>query len=268
MIRRRFAPILMIAILALAVGCQAPATPKATTAPQTATIQRGNLTATLSAAGTVAAESQVVLAFQSSGQVKEMDVQVGDQVKAGQVLAKLDAPSLELGVTKAQVALDTAKVKLQQTQEGSKPEDVASARASLASAQAAYQAALHKYNLNDAQQAVARAQVDKAKATLQRDQLAYDWEAHNWLDPDPTQSSQKQALDDAQTAYDLAVAAYNQQAVDINDSALQSAASQVAQAQYQLDNLLNTPTPESITQAEAAVKQSEADLQQAQLQLA
>jgi uncharacterized membrane protein YjfL (UPF0719 family) len=60
MIRRRIAPILIVAILALAVGCQAA--PKATTASQTATIQRGNLTATLSAAGVVAAESQAAKA--------------------------------------------------------------------------------------------------------------------------------------------------------------------------------------------------------------
>jgi len=42
----------------------------------------------------------------------------------------------------------------------------------------------------------------------------------------------------------------------------------VAQAQYQLDNLLNTPTPEALAQAQAQVKQDEASLQQAQVQLA
>ena len=61
---------------------------------------------------------------------------------------------------------------------------------------------------------------------------------------------------------------YNQTAAGINDSALQSAASAVAQAQYQLDDLLNTPTPEDVASAEAQVKQDEASLQQAQLQLA
>lgn len=260
---------LMAILVAVAlVGCQARSSSTATTAQQTAVIQRGDLKAVLSAAGTVTASSQVVLPFQNSGQVKAINVKVGDQVKAGQVLAQLDAPDLELGVVKAQIALETAKLRLRQTQSGPKPSEIESARASLASAQAAYQAALDKYNLNDAQLAVARAQVDKAKATLERARLAYEWEKHNWLDKDPTRSSQKQALDDAQTAYDLAVAAYNQQAAGINDSALRSAASQVAQAQYQLDKLLNTPTREDIIQAEAAVKQSEASLQQAQSQLA
>jgi RND family efflux transporter MFP subunit len=257
----------MLLVAVVLVGCQAQATTNSA-APQTAAIQRGNLTATISAAGTVTAEAQVSLMFQNAGQVKEISVKVGDKVEAGQILARLDAPDLELSVAKAQTSLDTAMLQLQQTKEGPMPSDIASARASLTSAQAAYQAALQKYDLSDAQLAVARAQVDKAKATLERAQLAYNWEANNWLDPDPTRSAQKESLDNAQTAYDLAVAAYNQQAAGINDSSIRSAASQVAQAQYQLDNLLNTPTPESVAQAEAAVKQAQASLDQAQSQLA
>jgi HlyD family secretion protein len=133
---------------------------------------------------------------------------------------------------------------------------------------AAYQDALNKYGLTDAQLAVARAQVDKAAATVQRAQLAYNWEANNWLDPNPSLSAQATALSDAQAAYTLTVAAYNQQAATINNSAIQSAASQVAQAQSALDKLLATPAPEDVAAAEAAVKQNEASLQQAQLALA
>jgi len=258
---------LVVILMALMlVGCEGQAS--AQSATQTATVQRGNLTATLSTAGTVAAQAQVTLAFQTSGQIKAINVKTGDQVKAGQVLAQLDSTALEMAVAKAQVALETSQVNLQQTKEGPTAAEVQSAKASLASAQAAYQAALNKYDLSDAQLAVARAQVDKAKATLQRAQLAYDWEKNNWLDADPTQSAQKESLDDAQSAYDLAVLSYNQTAAGINDRALQSAASAVAQAQYQLDDLLNTPTPEDIASAEAQVKQDEASLQLAQLQLA
>jgi HlyD family secretion protein len=266
--KRRTYSILAIVVALALVGCQAQATPTTATAPQMATIQRGNLTATLSAAGTVAARSRVVLTFQASGQVKEIDVKVGDQVKAGQALAKLDTTDLERAVSKAQVALDSSKVQLQKTQAGPTPDQVESAKASLASAQAAYQDALNMYGLSDAQLAVARAQVDKAAATVQRAQDAYDWEAHNWLDPNPSLSAQATALSDAQTAYTLTVAAYNQQAVSINNSAVQSAASQVAQAQSALDQLLATPAPEDIAAAGAAVKQNEASLQQAQLALA
>jgi len=258
--------LVVIFMALMLVGCAAQAS--AQSATQTATVQRGNLTATLSTAGTAAAQAQVTLAFQTSGQIKAINVKTGDQVKAGQVLAQLDSTALEMAVAKAQVALETSKISLQQTKEGSTAAEIQSAKASLASAQAAYQAALDKYDLSDAQLAVARAQVDKAKATLQRAQLAYDWEKNNWLDADPTQSAQKESLDDAQSAYDLAMLSYNQTAAGINDSALQSAASTVAEAQYKLDDLLNTPTPEDVAAAEAQVKQNEASLQQAQLQLA
>jgi len=268
MIHGRSIKILSLVIASALVGCQAQANPGTTATLQTATVRRGELTATINAAGVVTADSQVTLVFQTSGRIKEINVKVGDQVKAGQVLARLDAPDLELNVLKAQIALETSRIKLQQTKAGPKPAEIAAARASLASAQAAYQAALEKYNLSDAQLAIARAQVDKAKAALQRAQAAYDWHAADWLDPQPENSQQKKQLDDAQKAYDSAVLAYNQTAAGINDSALRSAASQLAQAQYQLDKLLNTPTPEDIIQAEAAVKQDEASLQQAQSQLA
>jgi HlyD family secretion protein len=259
---------LVVIFLALMlVGCAAQAGAQSA-AQQTATVQRGDLTATLSAAGTAEAQAQMTLTFQTSGQIKAINVKTGDSVRAGQVLAQLDSTALEMAVAKAQVTLETSKVSLEQTKEGPTAAEVQSAKASLASAQAAYQAALDKYNLSDAQLAVARAEVDKAKATLQRAQLAYDWEKNNWLDADPTQSAQKESLDDAQSAYDLAVLSYNQTAAGINDSALQSAASAVAEAQYKLDDLLNTPTPEDIAAAEAQVKQDEASLQQAQLQLA
>lgn len=259
---------LVIILLTLAlVGCQAQASSFAT-APQTATVKRGTLTALVNAAGTVVARSQVNLTFQTSGQVKEIDVQTGDQVKAGQALVKLDATDLELSVAKAQVSLDTAKTKLAQTQAGPKSSDVASARADLASAYAAYQAALAKYNLTNAQITVARAQLDKAAATLTRAQAAYDWHAHDWLDVKPENSQQKTDADNARTAYDLAQASYNQTAAGINDSAFQAAAAQLAQAQYKLDSLLKTPTPEDLIIAQAQVKQAEANLQQAQTQLA
>src|SRR5512136_1404396 len=123
-----FSIITIFVALAL-VGCQAQAAPKAATAPQTATIQRGNLTALLSAAGAVSARSQVSLMFQTSGQVKSINVKVGDQVKAGQVLAQLDVPDLEISLAKAQNALATSQVKLQQTQAGPKAADIESARA-------------------------------------------------------------------------------------------------------------------------------------------
>lgn len=270
MIRRRYRIVILLAALAMTtglMGCQArPSSPVAV--PQTATVKRGSLVALINAAGTVVAQSQVGLTFQASGQVKEIDVQTGDHVKAGQVLTKLDTTDLELSVAQAQVSLDTAKTKLAQTQAGPKPADVASAQTDLASAYAAYQAALAKNNLTDAQLTVARAQLDKAAATVARAKAAYDWHAHDWLDPKPENSQQKTDLDNAQSAYDLTQASYNQTAVGINNSSFKAVAAQLAQSQYQLDNLSKSPTLEDLAIAQAQVKQAEAGLAQSKSQLA
>jgi RND family efflux transporter MFP subunit len=266
MIRHKWLLILLALVM---VGCQASPTAQTATPSNvsTATIKRGSLTQVVSASGTVAARPQVDLTFQSSGQITRLDVQVGDRVKAGQVLARLDTTDLELAVAQAQVSLDSARTKLEQTQDGATSAELASAKASLSSARSAYQAALSKYNLTDAQIAKARAQLDKAAATLERAKLAYDWHAHDWLDIKPENSQQKTDMDDAQTAYDLALAAYNQSAAEINDSSLRSASAQVAQAQYNLDKLQREPTPEDLAIKQGEVKQAEASLAQAQAQL-
>jgi HlyD family secretion protein len=262
----RYKRFLIVLAALVIVGCQASPTTK-TAAPETATVKRGTLTQTVSASGTIKARPQVDLTFQSLGQIKRLDVQVGDRVQAGQVLARLDTTDLELAVAQAQVSLDSAKTKLKQTQNGATADELASAKASLSSAYSVYQAALSKYNLTEAQITKARASVDKAAAALDRAKKAYDWHAHDWLDPQPEKSQQKDDLDDAQSAYDLALAAYNQSAAEINDGDLQSAAAKVAQAQYNLDKLQREPTAEDLAIKQGEVEQAEAGLAQAQAQL-
>ena len=47
--------------------------------------------------------------FSTSGQIQAIDVHVGQQVKAGQVLAKLNAPALQIAVEQAQLTVDNAQ---------------------------------------------------------------------------------------------------------------------------------------------------------------
>src|SRR5215813_4815018 len=69
-------------------------------------VSTGNVTASVSASGTVASASNAAAAFITSGTVTEIDVKVGDVVTAGQVLAKVDP-------TPAQETLNTAQANLQ-----------------------------------------------------------------------------------------------------------------------------------------------------------
>src|SRR5262245_7022649 len=67
----------------------------ATTAT-TATVSQGDLTIAVTGSGSVAAARSVDLPFQQDGTVTSVNVKVGDQVKAGQVLAQLDDSDLQL----------------------------------------------------------------------------------------------------------------------------------------------------------------------------
>jgi len=60
---------------------------------QTATIRRGDLVIYASGTGTLIPANEASFGFETSGQVVEISVGVGDQVEAGQILARLDNES-------------------------------------------------------------------------------------------------------------------------------------------------------------------------------
>ncbi|MFZ5909616.1 MAG: efflux RND transporter periplasmic adaptor subunit [Chloroflexota bacterium] len=76
---------------------------------QTAPVERGDLTATVGATGTVRARQSATLAWQTSGTVEEVNVQVGDTVKAGDVLASLSKTSLPQTIILAEAELVSAQ---------------------------------------------------------------------------------------------------------------------------------------------------------------
>jgi len=69
----------------------------------------GNLTKTVSASGPLQAKAEYDMNFGTTGQIKEIDVHVGQQVKAGQALAKLNAPGLVIAVEQAQLTANNAQ---------------------------------------------------------------------------------------------------------------------------------------------------------------
>jgi len=264
---------ILLAILASACQANATATPQQT---QTATVTRGTLAATVAAAGTISAKSQVTVAFQNSGQVKTVSVKIGDRVKAGQVMATLEAAELETAVVSAQAGLEIAQAKLAQTRQGPLESQVKAAQASLASASAAYRAAQAKAAHLSDQLMIEQNDLDNAATRLNDAQDTYNnlLEFPRSMNPKvfvppagQEWSSQKATLDNSKIDYAVALANYNLAAANVNDSGLKSAAAQLASAQATLDNLKNTPTPEDVALAEASVRQAEISLQQAQSNL-
>lgn len=76
---------------------------------QTETIQRGNLTATIGATGTVRAKQSATLVWQVAGTVDVVNVKVGDNVPADFVLAYLEKTSLPQSVILAEADLADAQ---------------------------------------------------------------------------------------------------------------------------------------------------------------
>jgi len=117
---------------------------------QTTTIERGNLVATIGATGTVRARQTAILVWQANGLVDVVNVNVGDNVPAGFVMALIKKSSLSQNIILAEADLVNAKMDLDQ---------LINSDTALAQAQ---------QNLANAKQAVEDAQKDVTKLDYRR----------------------------------------------------------------------------------------------------
>lgn len=76
---------------------------------QTTTVERGDLTATVGATGTVRARQTASLVWQTTGSVDNVYVEIGDQVETGEVLASLENTSLPQNIITARAELISAQ---------------------------------------------------------------------------------------------------------------------------------------------------------------
>jgi HlyD family secretion protein len=142
---RRFRLLLLLTLLVvLAGGVWYRRANTGTSAPTTIPVPvvRGDLTISVESSGTVQPASALGLQFQTSGQVKEVLVKPGDQVRAGQPLARLDDRELRLEVQQAEANLQVAQADLDAARHGSAtPEDLREAEANLRAAKAQFEKA-------------------------------------------------------------------------------------------------------------------------------
>jgi len=73
---------------------------------QTAKASKGDLVLYADGTGTIIPQEESALGFNTSGQVTEIDVKVGDTVQAGQILAQLDDTAAQIQLTEAQEAMN------------------------------------------------------------------------------------------------------------------------------------------------------------------
>lgn len=106
---------------------------------QTSQARRGNLVISASATGTLVSRKQVNLSFSAAGTVAELNVQPGDTVKEGDLLARLEGmDQLEADVVAARLELASAQRALQELEDNALAA-LADARLALAEAKKAYE---------------------------------------------------------------------------------------------------------------------------------
>lgn len=89
------------------------------------TVTRGDVAQIVSVTGRLKAVQDVELAFQNSGRIASVGVQVGTRVRAGQLLASLDTAELYAQLRDAQASVLAQQAKLEELQSGARPEDLA-----------------------------------------------------------------------------------------------------------------------------------------------
>jgi HlyD family secretion protein len=264
----------------------------AESAIQTTTVQRGSITKSISTSATAASQSTANLSFGTSGKVTAVNVAVGEEVKQGDVLAEVEATTLQDAVTRAQVNLSSAQNKLSQLLEGSTAAEIASANQSVIQAQQnldkASQAMDDLYNpatdeTNAAQQAVLAAQSQLTKAQQARPAVETSWtEAHDSAEAaldkaERTEEDAAEARADAEDAYntcldqnggDETACGTLKNAYNSAKTAYNNAVDTVDAAEEALDDLGSGPDSDDITIADLAVQSAQLALASANDKLA
>jgi HlyD family secretion protein len=214
----------------------------AAVAIRTATADRGTVSSVVSGTGSLVPAGRMNVNFKTAGILTEVDVKVGDMVKTGQLLAKVDGVTQQASLSQAQASLAAAQANLQAT------------RTPLTAAQATqlqHQVNNAQQNYNDTVASV-NAQNQADAATVASDQGRVNTEC-----PSGPQCSQYQAqlTSDKSKQHMDAVS---------GQSRINSASQQITSAK---DNLAvqTQVKPNALSSAQAQVASAQAQVQAAQV---
>jgi HlyD family secretion protein len=235
---------------------------------ESTTVEQGDLPVTVSATGKIAPSQQSVLAFETPAIVREVLVSLGQTVRAGDVLARVDTTDLNVALLNAQTGLVEAEANYQAVIAPPREIDIQVAQAEVAAAQAGiYSASLTGPTPFDDQ--IAALQVQLASNSLWQAQLNRDLAGGGsgmWITPE--NATTVTGITSAQS--EISVAQTNLNATvnrGPNAGSLASANGRLEQAQVALDNLLAGATAERRRRAEIDLENARLALQQAEERL-
>lgn len=238
--------------------------------PQRVTATTGQLTTTVELSGTAAAAQTSALSFDTGGEVASIEVEIGDEVARGDVIATLDERDANRQLETAEVQLKLARLRLEELIESPAASALAASERALATAQAqVVTATLDLQQIDDgpdastlesAEQTLAnaRTQLSNAEQALAELTAAVDQgdlarAQQNVANAASQLSASEEALSDITTdptATQMASA----------DQAVANAAAQLSNAQEALDNLTGDPTAAELASAEQAVASAASQL--------
>jgi HlyD family secretion protein len=275
--------ILFLLLISALAGCASSAATEGDETAETVTVERGPLSTSITALGSIRPGAEVVLSFEGAGRVYEVFAQAGKRVDRDQPLAHLDTSRLELQVRSAEAALSAAQAQLDQVQAGPKAQEIRVVQGQLAAAQAALDQAIAQRDqlITGTQKSeieVAEAQLASAQARVR--QLERQHEQLRAQDPGPEVAVVQVDVERAKIALDETQDEYNKaldrpwEDQEIRDSwakELQQAQLGYRQAQAQLERAQNNQRAYAISlqaleaqieDAQAAVRAAQAGLVQ------
>ncbi|WP_019121787.1 efflux RND transporter periplasmic adaptor subunit [Brevibacillus massiliensis] len=266
--RKKLTLIMLIAVLLFAAGIfayQKWVSAKNTGAfMQVLTVKRGDVTETVASSGTVQASKRVSLSLGTQADITAIHVQVGDQVKAGQVLAVLDDSSAQIQLKAAEANLSSALAKLAEAKKPKTASEMRALEANVNQAKAVLDSARNSYDTQKAQN-----DLEKAKMNLQNAQNTYNSQKALYDEGGISKSEYDQAkqnLDQAKIEYDNAVLQANQSQGQ-SKSSLEQAQSAYESAVSALQDAKDGPDATAVQSAQASVEQAEAQLQEQKMAL-
>ena len=102
-----------------------------------ATVKRGDIAQEVLATGQVKKGEQINLSFENSGRIKKIYVEVGDNVKADQILSELETTDLLIQLDESEAVLEVAHANLDKLMAGATAEEIALAEVQVANARTA-----------------------------------------------------------------------------------------------------------------------------------
>jgi HlyD family secretion protein len=258
-------------------GLFMPAPVSATQASyQTITVERGDIDLTISGTVSLKPKTTVDLAFYSSGTVGALNVQLGDRVSAGQILAALsEIDELEIKLRTKQLGLQTAQKNLEDLL-ASGDKALAQGLTDRAAAQLAYEEAVNNLRHKGEQRCTSAVIGEYFEADLAATNEITKWERENANNTDPSQTNfiiqqiENAIQDEEFAAYNLA---YCEEYTDLeileSEANLNMAKEELAYRDTIYQKLLVSAgiDPVELEIAQAEVQNAELQLTQAQNQL-